>query len=456
MTNKELITRIKQLESQYRSELEDIQHRYNDILNESESVQQQLIALQQQLDRLRAKKSELEEKQSNTSERLTGEIFQTIHSALEFDRQALIERWKYISERQQLKDKRDALLSAYPERQEEWEAYLEFEANRESILADLPWLHRKLVQREQSQLQQRLQPIIEIEQQLEMMASGVPALDISFFLYHNIKTGDISLVIPQHVYDARNDHQEYWSHFSGTLNQVFFQLMRSPEITVLELEGGNWDRFLTYDVLAEYHNGGSLPQMVKQLLAQQFESEEFWRPIQIQLISISDEVWERGRRVYVEDDQTELTSDQKQIEEDKETIHHAPASDKPSKSGGHKLVVEKGWYTRDDVISWRRSIKSTTTTGWSKDARIVRTMFIRMIAKGYVGNNQVPKEHLWQGLPSPETEKVQVFVERFIERSVLQVTNGEHPASVSINPDFLDEVQTIINRSVDDFWDALL
>ena len=442
MTDQRLTKKINQLDSQFRTELEEIQRQHLITQNKIGTIQQQLLDLQRQLDQLRARKLELEERRQETSERFSREIFEMVRSALESDRQGLIQRWENIREKQQLQDKRDEWFSENSDRKEEWASYLEFEANKESILADLPQLHRKMIREEQEQLKLRLQPIIEITQRLEEIDKAISEeITVAIFLYHNADTGDISLTLPQHHDDEQNDFQKHWAQFTEALGRVFFQLAFSQHISVLKLDWGKWDRFLTYDALAEYDDDDLLPSL-EELLGHQFKQEAFWDSIQIELIAIAEDVWERGRKAATMD----------LVEEKLEPAE----SDKTSRPSSQKLVVGKGWYATEDVVSWRRPVKSTSATGWNKNARMIRTLFIRMIAKGYVGDNFVDQEHLWQGLPSSEAERIHSFTEKFIEQGVFQVTNLENATRVSINPEHLEDVQTIINRSVDEFWAELL
>lgn len=112
-----------------------------------------------------------------------------------------------------------------------------------------------------------------------------------------------------------------------------------------------------------------------------------------------------------------------------------------------------GWYFDKDIESWRRRSKETGGD-WPPAGRRLRTLLIRMVARGHFGPEMVPMDRLWMNLPSPFEEEMRRNIERLIERSLLLENSQAEQDSrlVSLNPDMVAEIQNLINRTVSPFW----
>ena len=116
------------------------------------------------------------------------------------------------------------------------------------------------------------------------------------------------------------------------------------------------------------------------------------------------------------------------------------------------------WYTDEDIRNWNRPFTTTLNLLWNAQARRLRTLLMRMIDRGIVGDNAVPLDPLWKSLPTPDDREMLAGIGSLIAKGLLLERAGASDGDryVSIHPDMLTEAHNLINRNVTDFWVEVL
>lgn len=116
------------------------------------------------------------------------------------------------------------------------------------------------------------------------------------------------------------------------------------------------------------------------------------------------------------------------------------------------------WYTREDIRAWERPLRTAADSRWSEQGRRLRTLMLRMLSNGAIGESSILQHQLWYGVPEPHKEWLQLGVDQLLEHSFLlhhhQTLNGD--LFVALNPTRLRDVQALIKREVTPAWEELV
>jgi hypothetical protein len=118
--------------------------------------------------------------------------------------------------------------------------------------------------------------------------------------------------------------------------------------------------------------------------------------------------------------------------------------------------LTRGWFSNDDVNSWAAPLNVVEGSMWNEQARRLRTLLIRLIGKGCVGDGGVSREQLIQHLPEPHDQLMRNGIERMLEADLLMHTEQENGDTIALNPSMLTDTQFLINREVTPFWAGII
>jgi hypothetical protein len=114
------------------------------------------------------------------------------------------------------------------------------------------------------------------------------------------------------------------------------------------------------------------------------------------------------------------------------------------------------WYTDEDVRSWNRPFTATLNILWNAQARRLRTLLVRLVDRGVVGDQVTPVEPLWKSLPAPDDREMLAGIQRLIAKGLLLEQAGGAERRVSINPALAAEAHHLIRREMTEFWSDVL
>ena len=426
------------------------------------AILQELLALQAELDSLLRVQGALAEQNTMLAQAYAHREYDLCLASLHATGERLAAAIAASSSRSALVARRDTLLASEQALAQEWQSYLEFEAARDTLLAPLPAYHRSKLLISQESLRARVQPLIDLESELgaAIVISTVP---VDCLLYHDQDTADLVLVLP--VANVAGD--AHWPQLVRRFWNALFELGKRPDWEIVELAPSSWAGYVAIHMLAEYR--GPLPiadaceaALVEQLAAANVDGEP---QLGLRVGVLSTAAWRLGCPLPAASPFASVggAADNMEVEADILPDQVAMQAAEVGAESGEREPIEglqptaDGWYTEDDIKAWSRQLKVGVSSKWSRPARIARTLLMRMIAHGHVGASPIAEEQLSRGLPTRYARELGRLTERLIQSNlILTAEEGGSSVGVAINPDLLDEVQNLINRTVSPFWEEVL
>jgi hypothetical protein len=114
-------------------------------------------------------------------------------------------------------------------------------------------------------------------------------------------------------------------------------------------------------------------------------------------------------------------------------------------------TIESGCYTLEDLRAWSRRVDEGST--WSRQHRRVRTLLMRLLARGSVGSERTPWQELWAPLPEPHRSAMREGLAYLLANGILL---GTERGDVAINPTCMDEIEQFITRNITPLWEQVL
>lgn len=315
--------------------------------------------------------------------------------------------------------------------------YQIFEQHRHEI-AGLPLPHQQAALDVQKRLQARIAPYLKLLAQhnelrrerqitLQVIVARKPVDNLIHWAVPLLRDKDR---LPQ-------DLREIFTQLLDTLLDLLIGLSREQDWTFDKIEVGEWSGYGCLRATAEYCGDGSLLDAIEQFLQQGLKRFPLFQEevVSVRVAEMSWRAWQLGEQVIEHGGMTAL-----------------PATVQPQQM--LHVAQHHDWYSDEDLKSWNRPLKTAGDSLWNVQGRRLRTLLMRMIAKGKIGHATVTSEDLWTSLPEPHLQSMQDGIARLIEKDVFisgEDTSGES-RSVGVNPALLVEIQNLITREVTDFW----
>lgn len=362
---------------------------------EIQELQQRLAAaLQRRDDILAAQEQTLLAQRALPAERDAEELEQ-IRSTLLAGLESITAAQSRRARLAQIERDLGALLADDPELAQKLADYQAFEASREQIAA-LPEFHRQALLEAQERLASELQAYFELEHEVRSLQQPQPAI---LWIVVTELPGDMAGWVLPIAVDGELSLDEMG------LDGIAAALLRALGGVTPQGQhfDGMWDRFAAR--LAGLQ-GATLRERLTQLSAALATAPELaGLDLQLRVLACSPEVWAR-------------------------------AWDGPA-------TLNLGWYTLDDLRAWTRRVEAGSQ--WGPSLRRLRTMLMRLVARGVMVPSLVSAEELWSALPEPHRGAMREAVRTLCANGILQ---GDPAGAVGIIPERLDEVERIITRKL--------
>lgn len=343
----------------------------------------------------------------------------------------LADKWAHL---QHLRGQRSGLLASDPALAAAFESYIEFEAAGEAALQGIPSWHQSALLAAHEELKARVQPLLAIRDAEAAVQVGLP-LALPLAVTDLSGETQICWVLPfaAKVLSAGSE-AEAVSTLAADVVQGLERFARCEDWYFLDTEVTAWGEHLALVATAEYTGATNLAEVTASLLTTELQA--VMPSIEIQCFEMSAEVFEAGKGAP------------RAAEEEPAAVPDSPSLEEQT----------EGWYRDTDLISWSRPLKVAEGSLWNHQARRLRTLLIRMVGRGIIGRDHVVLEQLIAGLPEPHRESIREGVTEMISGDVLLAQGGDSSdrQRVTVNPAFLEEVQSLINRDMTEFWASML
>lgn len=334
--------------------------------------------------------------------------------------------------RLELQNKIQILLDRNPNLELALQEYNQFNANFSTVLANVPAYYREKLIASHDKLREKLSDILELRSQLEKYFSPV-FLNLPIVQTINHSDGQVYWALPSPY--AVNENDELFVLRMNALENAFLRSMAilagDSETILPDFDRCRWAGYRGITTLCEENDNRALAQFVQEHLVQSLT--ELWpfpdRPIQFDVISVDWGLWVAGQE-------------------------KVPALE-PINLGGAdedlKFKTANLLFHERDVLSWDRPLRGGEDSAWTVTARRLRTLFIRLIAQGRIGGMGLPTDAFLSGLPVVHREAVDKILQTLLDKGVL-VTKSAELELYFVNPDFLADIQDLINRDVTPLW----
>jgi len=319
--------------------------------------------------------------------------------------------------------------------------YLTFAAQAKAFINMLPLNnYRQSLEDAHQKMEQRVSPLINLDEHEKSLLAEY-RLDIQIYIARNISDNIVKWILPVHLLELVAQ-DETKNGIAIDLFNTLIYVETEPDWHITASYQEEWCGFFVYSIKGESGGEKGLVQMTKDLILglQPRSLPDIHPSININVEEIP---WNTcligiGRsKVRSEIITTEM--------QETDVIEKG-------------IVDSSGLFTQRDVVSWERPLKTSTKSNWSVSGRRLRTLLMRLIAKGNVGTNGIAEDTLWRGLPETHLKLIKDAVPILVEHGLLTrlEIKGQETMQVSINPSMLTEVQGLINRDITAFWEGLI
>ncbi|MFW6082939.1 MAG: hypothetical protein ACOC8C_02685 [Chloroflexota bacterium] len=442
MTERTLHERLVRLREEHETRLREIQQEQEHCASAQTEVQREIQRLQRELRGLKETYQELDAESEIEGQRHVRRETDLVLEGLEASYTTILETRDHWLKKVELRRQRQDLLREDPELRQTVKDYKDFERGQSDTLESLPPSYRKAVIEEHERTTARIAPylqLVEEERSLTCHAQVVFQLVMARELDNDL----IGWVFP-----FRDDRELSPDAYNALLEVVWAlqhkvtSLGVEPDWFLDDASLDTWAGFDTLLIEGDYSGEGSPLDSACHFLSDVASLELFdGADVRVLVAEMSKEAWHLGKRRP----KPKVTAP--------ETEAATAREEEP------RLVeVTGGWYTADDIVSWERPLRVVSDSLWNVQARRLRTLLIRMVARGKVGEERVGLRRLWEDLPSPHKENLETGVARLLEEgliveSELELNDGHN---VTMSPERLEDVQDLINRDITQFWAGII
>lgn len=433
---------LSELRQQHESDLHQIDQDYERSLTAQTEVEQRIRKLQEELGNLRAACQELDaQRQAQTAKHQRRET-DLVLEGLEASYNAVLETQDYWLMKLGLRRQRQTVIDRNPELKQILEDYEAFERSRSDALRSVPPSYREILVEEHEKRRSRVSPYLDL---LEMERSLVCETPVVFeiILVQGLEDDRMGWVFPfRHDNELSSEAYAALCEVMWRLQQQVIRLGAVPGWFLDDAAMETWAGFDALLIEADYAGDQTALESASRFLSDA-ASAEFFRgtDARILLAEMSEEAWHIGEQKI-----------EPYVSQPK------PAGAVDEEEGPILVEATDGWYTADDVVSWERPLRVVSDSLWNVKARRLRTLLIRMVGKGIVGEESVAIERLWEDVPSPHKQNLETGVERLLEEELILHTDSlsENGHNVTLNPERLEDVQDLINRDITQLWAGII
>lgn len=329
----------------------------------------------------------------------------------------------------------EELHQANPDLDHLLEGYQQLSTNKEHLLASLPVAVQSAVAQtledEEGRLRTAIAPLLDLQAQRAVIKVDDPA---TFQVLVARQSADdlITWALP---FPAGSSLPPFITSLLVSAESALATAGTSPDWTIDDLDTGNWEGFSVVLALARYDGALPLADATRAILANALSRLEGQGEIalDVRVDELPYDVWQQGRQNH-------------QLEEDSLSTPGAE-SEQPL------IERSQGWFSDDDIRLWSRREGKVSSQG-----RRMRTLLMRMLGRGIIGETAISMETLWEALPAGHDTQMRQGILDLMEAGVLQRATmaDEGAVMVTINPAMLGEVQTLIRRETSGVWAGIV
>jgi hypothetical protein len=309
-------------------------------------------------------------------------------------------------------------------------------------ITGLPQTHRESLLKAQRQLEKQLHPYLQLEAELEELALEDP-VTLRIVGFHNVEKDCFLWVLPYH------DSQDLTGEVRNALNDVVWEIAyqilnlgQEPDWTLDEASVDSWEGYDALVMEGSYTGTNSIAEAVMRHLESQLPTRPLFRSAvpNVEVVILPYAV---------------LTA---KPQPEPEWTRRGTVLEATDRVGGPLIEITGGWYSASDVKSWEAPLNVVEESLWNVQARRLRTVLIRMIARGHLEDQGVPLRVLHRNVPAPHSGSLVAGLQRLRDAGVLQerVTSEDDQTLVTLDPTHLQEIQNLINREVTPFWAGIV
>ena len=347
--------------------------------------------------------------------------------------------------REELSQKLEGILSQDPTLEQELFGYNTFIEKIDDILVNTVPYYRSSIEHVIHQQETRLKPCLDLEHKLKSLpeeGEKILPLVTSF----DEADSQLYMALPAAIQNEAQNQQfiQRMDSLENALMQCIFFLAQDPDWVIVEIDRIQWANFRGLTALAEYNGNGSKVEAIQDILKQKIP--EFWSfknsmiP-QPEVAELDWQTWQLGSKLYG------AILDLKAISSEEAEFGGISTSEE-------MLVLD--FFQEKDIVSWNRSLRVVESSNWNVAGRRMRTLLMRMAVQGRIGKDEVKIQTVLLGLPEAHKNSFQKMLPQLVEKGLLLSSNHESPKAICLNPDYLSEVQSLINRDVTPFWEPIL
>lgn len=419
-------THIRQIQL-LEAEQEVCEARQVDLLAKIEELTEQAKDLEGTADSL--KRQIAKQHEHHASQQL-----QAVLIALKSSYDSVVSAQDHWLTRIRLQHRRQEFLAQDPELESNLRDYYSFEQDRDQFLQAVPASYQQYLLKAHEERHRQLLSYLNLEER-ERNLQYEGEIFLQFAVMEDHDAEEVNWVLPfQNDVESDGLGANVLHLVKQEILAALTEFTKNPDWYFAELSTSDWAGFVALLALAQCKRPGQVADSTRDLLETRLSQSPLFQNVQmkIQVAEISMPAWELGQEV--------------------KTPLEIPEAQQPL------LEASQGWYSEPDLVSWERPVRVAPDSLWNVQARRLRTMLIRMLAKGKVGHDAIPESLLWKPLPEPHRERLRVGIERLIDQGVLlriEPNNGTD-GGVTLNPGQLDEAQNLINRNVTSFWAPII
>jgi hypothetical protein len=435
MINPSLSSMYKELIEFYRENQKKLGSKNEILTQEIDEIQQKIRQLKQNLNAYRKQREILTATRTRLERQLPAKEREFAVRALEGSFRELATSGAYWQNIRRLINEIEDLESEDPELRKKIEDYEQFEEIRDQI-EQFPITYRERILQEHSRIARQLQPYRELRTELRSLKPPSQLIfNIAVLEVEDSET--IWWVVPY----RRDD--ELPSDVADAICDVVWEVVnqianlgQEPDWVFDDISVDSWEGYDALVTQGMYDESEAMAVAATSYLQKQITT----LPVFGRFVPTVDvAVLPNALRSLVTD----------------ETIE--PESDTVEEYDGVELVeLTGGWFSSDDVQSWAAPLNVVEGSMWNEQARRLRTLLIRLISKGCVGDGGVSHEQLIQHLPEPHDQFMRDGIERMLEADLLMHTEQENGDTITLNPSMLTDTQFLINREVTPFWAGII
>ena len=363
-----------------------------------------------------------------------------VHGALWRSRDAIVAAradWKTL---RKLTAQHRTLVRSDPGLEQALQHYLDFEKSRPD-LDTLPVLHRQALLNTQEALHKRVAPYLTIRDAAAGLWQQRP-LVLQLAVARDPERGRIYWIIavPENLQSLPDGLGEDLSDFVVTVVNGIRDCGSQPGWAFKQVMMRGWAGFTEVMAVDVRTGQGELADLTQSLVQARLNNSPLHTgdAIQAQVAEITYSTWRAGR----------------ELPASRQPGEAARRSAAPAQSAAGMADSEQ-WYSDDDVRYWNRPFTATLNILWNAQARRLRTLLMRLIDRGIVGDNTTSLEPLWKSLPAPDDREMLAGIERLIEKGLLVEQADGLERRVSINRELIAEAHNLIKREMTEFWSGV-